>query len=283
MNGLWYPGVACDCSYLLLGLQSPLPPPFLCSLTPLSQTSDTLQSTPWHILSPGPFSIFPGCFWCTHSVNVSFQCQVGSAIRLHLPALHQGFLWLLPTVLPVPAYRQETSHFCSTFGFCLCQYSWLLIQTHVCFGFFLLGQPGIRENEIIFAFWVLAMYWRDLKWIFACDFLHSRLMWWVETAFYIPGLETCSLNYVWVAGLNRRRPALFSSCSWGGLYFLATSTEKEKAKEIISTGEGVEFENTLFSCHKKLHIYNSTYTYTFKRTLAGERLLMCELFRIASF
>lgn len=83
---------------------------------------------------------------------------------------------------------------------------------------------------------------------------------------------------MWVAGLKQRRPALFSSCSWGGLYFLATSTGKEEVKERVSTREGVEFENPFFSCHKKLHAYTiCKYIYVFKRTLAEERggLLMC--------
>lgn len=161
--------MACDCSHLLPGLQSPLPPSFLCSLTPLSQASGTLQSTPWHILSPGPFSIFPGCFWCSHSVHISFQCQVGSAIGSHLPAFCQGFPWLLPTVLPVTASgkRLLTSAPPLTFVSTNTHNYWY----RPTFGFFLLlGQPGIRENQIIFTAWVLAMHLRDLKWIFCMWF-----------------------------------------------------------------------------------------------------------------
>lgn len=270
MNGFWYPGVVCDCSRLLPGLQSPPPPPFLCSLTPLSQTSATLQSTPWHILRPGPFSIFPGCFWCTHSVHISFQCQVGSAIGSHLPALHQGFPWLLPTVLSVPAYRQETSHFCSTFGFCLCQYSWLLMQTHC---IFFVGAAWNKGKSDYFCSLGVGHVLNRSK----MNFLHvifctaSSCGGWKQH-FYIPGMENCSLNHVWVAGLKQRRPALFSSCSWGDL---ATSTEKEKEKEIISTGEGVEFENTLFSCHKKWHTYTTLHIHMYLTGPWQERGVGC--------
>lgn len=103
-----------------------------------------------------------------HSVHISFQCQVGSAIGSHPPDLHQGFPWLLPTVLPVPVSgkRLLTSHL------------WLLslpilmiTDTDSClFFFFLLGQSRIRKNKIIFTAWVWATYLRDLKWIFCMWF-----------------------------------------------------------------------------------------------------------------
>lgn len=52
--------------------------------------------------------------------------------------------------------------------------------------------------------------------------------------FCVPHLETFSLTGVWVTGMKQRRLGLFSSLSWGGLYFLACSTKKEEEKEIIS-------------------------------------------------
>lgn len=93
--------------------------------------------------------------------------------------------------------------------------------------------------------------------------------------FCVPGLETCSLNCVWVAGLKQRRPGLLSSCSWGGLYFLGSSTEKEKEKAIISTAEGVEFENTLFPCHKKLHTYTTLHIPIYLKEPWLERRVGC--------
>lgn len=152
--------MAHGCSHLLPGLQSPPPSPSLCSLPPPPHTRAALQRAPWHILCP---QALPQLSWLflsfIHSVQISFECQDGSAMGLLLPAPHRGFPWLLPTVLPVCLQARDFSRLLHLRV--LPPQTLMIIDTNS--WFFLVEKPRIRENQIIFASLVLAMHLTDLK------------------------------------------------------------------------------------------------------------------------
>lgn len=178
--------------------------------------------------------------------------------RITPPSSSPGISLAPAHCVACPCFRQETSHFCTTFGFCLCQYSWLLIQTHICF--LSLGAAWNKGKSDYFHSLGVGHILKRSK----VNFLHVIFCttgWYGgwKQHFYIPGLEICSLNYVWVAGLRQRRPGLFSCCSWGGLCFLATSTEKEKGKlfpqERVWNFKTLYFPATKSYTHVQLYIY----------------------------
>lgn len=204
---------------------------------------------------------------------MSCRCQVGSAIGSHLPALRQGFPWLLPTVLPVPASGKRLLTSAPLLAF-------VSANTHdywyrLTFVFFLLGQLGIRENQIIFTAWVLATYLRDLKWIFC--------MWFSAQQVDMVGGSSTFIFLVW-------KFAAWIMCEWQvwgkedlacsavahevGCVFLLLVLKKRRENCFHRRGCGI-LKPFIFLPQKVTHTYN--YTYIFKRTLAGERggLLMC--------
>lgn len=99
------------------------------------------------------------------------------------------------------------------------------------------------------------MHLTDLKWIFACDFLNSRFIWWVETAylglwFGNSQLKLCvsgrsEAKETWLAQLSVMKWVVFSCFQ---------QSEREGKRNYFHSRE-CRIQNILFSHHKNVHAH----------------------------
>lgn len=213
--------MACRCSHLLPGLQSPLHPSAPRHLHP--RPGPLCKGLPGTSSVPKPFPISPGCFWCIHLVNAKL-----ALLWDHFSQLPTGdFLGSCPLCcLSLPTgKRLLTSAAPSCFASTNPHDYWYKLM------FFSGGETWNKGKSYYFCTLSVGHALNRPE----VNFLHVIFCtagWcdgWKQH-FFVPHLETCSFNYVWVAGLKQKRPGLLSSCSWGGLYFLASSTEKQMEK-----------------------------------------------------
>lgn len=111
-------------------------------------------------------------------------------------------------------------------------------------------------------------------------------MWWVETAFLCPWFGNLELKLC-VSGRSEAKEASLAQLSlmrWAEFSCFQYWEREEKINYFHSRGCRI-WKHFIFLPRKITYVYNTTYSYIFKRTLVGETggLLVYVLFRITRF